>query len=220
MGEPVEDFIAFFQVSDGSPGFTDLLYCKLASGGFFAADQGGDPAFQDGTAARAFTAGKGWVYELSHPMDSGDDDDYSLAIHDKVGWCFTYDDGSNPAGTFPGGEPQYPDGCRSKAFSTGSAASYGDVFKIDAIDEALERLRSLVDSCEFCPPRVLESLRAKVNEAARRYRHDRPEATIKVLEKLVDRAHKLIQSGDLPKAKGRKLVSKAKAIIDGIEAAQ
>ena len=38
VGEPVEDFIAFFQVGDGSPGFTDLLYCKLTSGGFFAAD--------------------------------------------------------------------------------------------------------------------------------------------------------------------------------------
>lgn len=219
---PNEDFIAWFKLTDSFPGFLDLVYCDISPGAVaFLADGGGeDPAVQDGTASRAFTAGSGWVYEFSHPMNSGDDDDYSLDIHDKVGWCFTYDDGSNPTGTFPGGEPQYPAGCRSKAFSTGSSTGYGDVFKIDALDEALERLRALVDSCELCPPRVLESLRAKINEAARGYRHDRPEATVKVLEKLVDRAHELIQSGDLPKARGRLLISKAKAIIGGIEAGQ
>lgn len=103
--------------------------------------------------------------DFSHPLDPGDTDDYSLAIHDKVGWCLTYDDSSNAPPNNPGfafGELQYPAGCFVDfSNSTGGLVRvdttlFGDITKLSELDELLEKLRDklkdIVAVCKFCPP--------------------------------------------------------------------
>ena len=82
----------------------------------------------DGFGVRAFTAGVGQIYELSHPLASGDSDDYVLKVHDRVGWCLVYDDRSNfvQSVSVALGDIQFPPGCFKKAAS-GDTSGYGDV---------------------------------------------------------------------------------------------
>ena len=69
-------------------------------------------------------------YELSHPLASGDSDDYVLKVHDRVGWCLVYDDRSNfvqSVSVVLWKQIQFPDpGCFKKAAS-GDTSGYGDV---------------------------------------------------------------------------------------------
>jgi hypothetical protein len=45
-------------------------------------------------AAGTFTPTVGYVFEMSHPLNSGDSagGDYALSIGSTVGWCFAYND--------------------------------------------------------------------------------------------------------------------------------
>jgi hypothetical protein len=112
-GSPVEDFLADV---GGIP--LDGFYCS----------PGITPQFdnaQNITTARTFTPGIGWAYELSHPLFSGDPDDFGLKPLDRAGWCLVYDDESNP-GALALGDFDYPPGCFAEAAS-GSATRYGNV---------------------------------------------------------------------------------------------
>lgn len=61
-----------------------------------------------------------YFYEIWHPLNSGDVQDYALAPNSTVGFCLTFHD-SVGAGDF-----DYPRGCIFHLYE-GSAASYGDI---------------------------------------------------------------------------------------------
>lgn len=138
----------------------DGYYCNPGSGMQFT----GDPVF-NGDLAVTFNQGIGYTFEFSHPLASGDSLDYALTAGDTVGFCFAYDDHSNPANTSAFGELQYPAGCLSQAFK-GKAALYGDVRKLNEFDEALQAILAKVlaimtkpgppPSCLRCPPFALK----------------------------------------------------------------
>jgi hypothetical protein len=138
----------------------DGYYCNTGDGMTFA----GDPVF-NGDLAVTFTPGVGYTFEFSHPLTSGDALDYALVTGDSVGFCFAYDDQSNPANTSAFGELQYPAGCLSQAFK-GNATLYGDVRKLNEFDEALMAILAKLiavmtkpgppPTCLTCPPFILK----------------------------------------------------------------
>jgi hypothetical protein len=204
---PVEDMIGFLFDS-----YTDSFYCYVPpfSFGFL------DTASVDGTGVRTFTPGVGWVYEFSRPLNSGDPDDYSLAIGDTVGWCLTYDDGSNPGSLAFGNSVQFPPGCYLDAVK-GSTKKYGDVEKISALqgalDELMKRLKALVATCQFCPPDPQESLLDKINEALKQVHrgHDRPAAN--ALKQFIRRTERFVRSGQVLAEEGQRFIELAEEII-------
>jgi hypothetical protein len=107
-----------------NPQFVDANYCAT-SGWNLDVFSGGT---NDATAAVKFTPGVGYVYEVTHPLDSGDSKDYALTTSSRVGWCFIYYDG--PSGT---PQVQYPSGCFGAGPSVPStAAGFGVVQKLSA----------------------------------------------------------------------------------------
>ena len=70
-----------------------------------------------------FAAGAGYVYEISHPLDSGDSKDYSLFPGDALGYCLAYNDASTAV---KGSEAELPTGCVTPT-SSGSASGYGNI---------------------------------------------------------------------------------------------
>ena len=161
FGNPVEDFIGFFLGF-----FTDSFYCFVPPFSFGFTDT----SSVDGNVVREFTE-EGWVYEFSHPLNSGDPEDYSLALGDTVGFCLTYDDGSNLTNSFAFGELQFPPGCFLDAAKS-STEKYGDVVKISELDELLDDLLEILAGlreevaiaklppprCLTCPPNFLKKL--------------------------------------------------------------
>lgn len=78
-----EDAIAV--TGDGA--FSDRHYGYI-SGAFNAPAD----SVENGFAAATFIPGQGYVFEMSHPLNSGDPWDYSLSIGSTVGWCLVYTD--------------------------------------------------------------------------------------------------------------------------------
>jgi hypothetical protein len=118
---------------------------------------GGDSAF-DGDLAIAFDPDTGYTWEFSHPLNTGQSDDYALETGDTVGFCFTYDDVSNGANPHGFGEIQFPDGCFVAA-AGGSLEQFGDVRKVTRLEDQLERLLDKLKdmvatewpTCPHCP---------------------------------------------------------------------
>ncbi|MCS7136921.1 MAG: hypothetical protein NZ941_00950, partial [Candidatus Caldarchaeum sp.] len=84
-GIPVEDAIGYVEPPPRplpSP-LMDMHYCGQPT-----TDQ--PPATVDGsqhiTSAHSFTPGVGYRFEFSHPLNSGDPQDYALSIGSTVGW--------------------------------------------------------------------------------------------------------------------------------------
>jgi hypothetical protein len=193
----------------------DSNYCDVTPGGFQFT---GDASF-DGQAAVTFTGGVGYVYEMSHPLNSGDAKDYGLAIGDTVGWCLAYDDGSNPADSTAFGELQVPAGCVVDA-AMAKTGTFGDVQKVNEFWELLQELKGLVDSCEPCPPRPKESLLDKVNQAVRQQLKGHQHAAANALEQFVKKTGRFVESEQIPAAEGRQFVALAEQIIGGLSAQQ
>ena len=125
--------------SEPGPAIIDVAYCG-------AFDNFSGDAQIDGSAAFTFSPDVGYVYEMAHPLNSGDPADYALALHDTVGFCAVYLDSANAAG-----EVEFPKNC------FGDGEQYGDIFKKGKYDDILAKLCALVDSCESCPPECTRS---------------------------------------------------------------
>jgi hypothetical protein len=217
-GQPDED-----QIGWEADVFVDGFYCRAPEG--FTGGLDFKLPF-DGSAARKFVGGQGATYEFSHPLDSGDVDDYSLALHDTVGWCLTYNDESNSQPTNPGfafGEIQYPHGCfvdfatQNRGLVRGDASLDGDVYKQNALDEALEKVReklkSLVAVCKRCPPDPTEKLKAKINEVIKELAKQQKGKALKSLRSFVKLTHGFVDSGELRAGKGKAFLKAAKSPI-------
>jgi len=209
-GQPDEDSIGwFFGI------FYDGYHCQASDGWWFGLD-----FTINGAGQKAFAPGQGWTFEFSHPLDSGDPDDYSLVPHDTIGWCLTYDDKSNSQPNNPGfafGEIQFPPGCfvdfstQTKGLVRGDATLLADVFKENAFDELLEKLKEklkgLVAGCKFCPPDPRKALLERVNVAIKAVQSERKGKTLKALKQFKGIAK------DLSSKKRKPLVKEAQGSI-------
>lgn len=222
-GEPNEDQVGWFLGF-----FVDAFYCRQPNQTSF----GGDFASAiDGTGAHTFTQGVGSVFEFSHPLDSGDTDDYSLAIHDKVGWCLTYDDTSNNPPNNPGfafGELQYPAGCFVDFSNTtdglvrGDTTLFGDVTKLSELDELLEKLndklKDIVAVCKFCPPGPRAKLLERINEVIQDLAELDQKSAVKGLKGFAKQTKHFINADVLPEAKAKTFIKKGKSFTKKIKA--
>ncbi len=112
---PQEDSI----IAWGGGRFADGHQCHVVGGGLWTTS-GED--LENVRAAVNFAPGEGYLYEWSHPLKSGDPNDYSLSLGSSVGWCFLYGD------TSVGVTLQYPAGCYDGA-KRGDASNYGLIQK-------------------------------------------------------------------------------------------
>jgi hypothetical protein len=222
-GQPVEDKIGW----DPSAFFVDGLYC-FGDGSLLETADAKDPP--DGLGQQKFASGPGSVFEFSHSLDSGDPDDYSLAAHDTVGWCLTYDDQSNSLPANPGfafGEIQYPAGCfidfttQTLGLARGDSTLLGDVYKQSPLDEAFEKLkeklRQFVLACKRCPPDPKAKLLDKVNEAIKELVKQQKGMALKTLKSFDKLTHSFVASGELPAGKGKQFLKGAKSPISLIK---
>lgn len=209
--------------------FNDGYYCRQSDSSTLV---GWDGPF-NGTGDHDFgatTLGAGSVFEFSHPLDSGDADDYSLAHHDTVGWCFTYDDEANSPPNNPGfafGEIQYPPGCfvdfsnQTLGLVRGDSTNFGDVFKLNKLDELLEKLKNklkqYVAGCKPCPPDPTKKLLEKVNEAIKALKKEKQGRAVKALDAFVELTQEFIGSDALPQGKAKKFVKKGKSFANKID---
>jgi hypothetical protein len=110
-----------FALTAGST-FNDDIWCVGTSS--FDTGVGGT---NDGSGVAVFTGGTGYVYEMSHPLSSGDTNgaDYSLSVGSTVGWCFTYFDSNSLV-------VEYPANCFLPALRDGNASGFGNVVKASA----------------------------------------------------------------------------------------
>jgi len=103
---PGEDGVGVRGVPPGE--FIDLNYCGPTLVGSF-------DIISDGHAIRSTAEGVESIYELSHPLASGDGEDFTVSTGQTVGWCLVYiNDGMDFT------EP-YPPDC------FGDASNYGDI---------------------------------------------------------------------------------------------
>jgi hypothetical protein len=169
----------------------------------------------DGQVASTFTHGEGWVFEFSHPLDSGDAFDHSLAIHDTVGFCAIYGDGSNDVG-----DVVFPKGCDVDSYNNGSAEKFADFYQSSQIDALLAALESLVATCETCPPDVRGSLDEYVNVAIDHSRDGNDQAVSRPLADFNDSVKRYEGEGHVSAHEARLLTEASNHIIESIEAGQ
>lgn len=94
--------------------FYDMWYCTTSSD---------DDGSINGAGAIS-EASTPFVFEMSHPLSSGDVNDYSLTVGSTVGWCMGYiDDGV-------GQVVQYPSGCINDWEINALQGSFGSVVKV------------------------------------------------------------------------------------------
>jgi hypothetical protein len=217
FGSAVEDYVGFL-----FGGFFDSWYCNAPPvlGAF------GDTGSSDGTAARAHPTFSEWVFEFSHPLDSADPDDYSVQTGDTLGWCFMYNNDSDPTNSLVFGELQYPPGCFGDANSDDDAAGgktvrYADVFKETKLHDELEaindKLKGLVARCKFCPPDPRAKLLDKINEVIRTLEAEDEPGAIHALDAFVSKTQKLMKSGALP-SKAKRFIREAKISLARLQA--
>jgi hypothetical protein len=189
-------------VSKAGSALIDGAYCGAFE--FFSLDSS-----THGSAAMTFSPDVGYVYEMMHPLDSGDPADYALALHDMVGFCVAYIDASNAAGGV-----QFPKNCQ------GDGERYGDVFQMGEFDDQLAKLKTLVDSCEPCPPAVRRPLEEDIDQAIRQYTRNDEAATAQTLHGFVTTVERSLQAGTLPESVGRQLTAVATPLIAELGAAK
>jgi hypothetical protein len=100
--------------------FYDRHY-EMISGAF----QAPPDSVSNGAAAVTWTPEQGYVYEMSHPLNSGDPRDYSLSPISTVGWGLMYDAYNGASHVFV----TYPAGFNIPA-GVGDASKYGTILKL------------------------------------------------------------------------------------------
>lgn len=127
----------------------------------------------DVNGALQHTPGEGYVFEFSHPLSTGDPNDYDLVIGDTVGLCVFYYDESNDASSFFGFIPSasFPLNCPFN-MTQGLTSFFANVRKVSFLEALLRDIIRLGDAlvripeldriprvCLTCPPFVaLEQL--------------------------------------------------------------
>lgn len=218
-GGAVEDYIGGF-----FGGFSDAYYCYNAPSLIVGFADGGS---WDGVLGSDFTSGTGWVFEFSHPLDSADFDDYSLQTGDTAGWCFTYDDNSNPTDSFAFGELQFPPGCfvdpsDQLDAAQGNTTTYANVYKESKAHDIFEginqKLKGLVRICKPCPPDPRSKLLEKINEMLERLRAERVRGAIAALQQFLATARHLLHAGELPEESGKRFMRVARGYLEQLKA--
>jgi hypothetical protein len=197
----------------GTASHIDLNYCtdanKTISG------LGADIKIPDDiTSDITFTPGQGYVIEMSHPLHSGDAEDYALDIHSTVGFCVVYNDWENHADDFFG-EIDFPPGCFIPKVD---GEKFGDIAKKSPWADLLEKLKGLVDSCEPCPPKLISRLDEIVLQAVSRASANDDAAVAGTLRDFVRKVTSFRRAGKISKSTARALKAPAKEIIASIEA--
>lgn len=217
--QPVEDFIGASLFQPGV--FTDSYYCKPAGSFLFGFDDTGQDNGSGGCSPNG--ANTKQVCELSHPLNSGDADDYSVKPLDTLGWCFTYDDKANNAnaiGSF--GDIQYPAGCyldktNHKDALNGNATHYGDIQKrpvTDALAQAVkDKLQQYLATCRFCPPDPTRDLLGEVRVAIGQLNAQHAGRAVTALQTAVSHAKRFVASGQLSAGRGHQVINRARALI-------
>lgn len=133
-----EDAI-FVSGIDGA--FSDRHY-ELITGAF----QAPPDSIVNGAAAATWTPEQGYVYEMSHPLNSGDPRDYSLSPVSTVGWGLFYEDDNGASYVYI----TYPPNFNIPA-GTGDASKYGDILKL-AGDKPVGGLTLSTNKLEILAP--------------------------------------------------------------------
>ena len=187
----VEDLITF----QGAE-FRDEYYCQ----------DGGDPPFLfytnpdsvfHGTGARVFTDGVGTVYELSHPLDSGDPDDYALSPGDTIGYCVLYRDSKRD-------EIEFPAGCFEEiAVTATTTETFADIAVLGPLDDNLKKLLDVAQklwvtrlpipapnatACVVCTRVLLPTLERAYDALTTQGREDGAKLAIRSLQQFLKRA--------------------------------
>lgn len=116
-----DDALGFAPVGGG---FVDLSYCGLPSPSNYSPPPVTVDTLQDGTGIMSYSTANGYVFEMSHPMNSGDLYDYHLSPGSTFGWCaYFWDANSHHVW-------DYPVDCYGVYGGTGSASRYGDIKKL------------------------------------------------------------------------------------------
>jgi hypothetical protein len=195
----LQDRIAVDASSQGVT-FVDGTYCG-------AGETENIDAVQNIVGVGGYVTGQGYVLEFSHPLNSGDSADYTLGIHDTVGFCLTYVDSSN------GALVTYP----KTQDCLGSGPHYAHVFKVSLIDGLLDELGSLVAGCKPpCRPQVLEKLLAKVNEAIAQSHAGDADVASHTLDAFIKKAKRSASAGKLSRGQARAFVHAAKDVQEHI----
>jgi len=139
----MEDLIVSF-VGTPSGTYNDQAYC-FSGGGTLDTTGGGT----NDVVARTSTGGLGRIFELSHPLSSGDSLDYSLNIGDTVGFCVLY--GDYPSGVLI----DFPSGCYTAAIDSGDASGFGDIAKRGAVSAPVGGELLAVDKVRIVMPWVI-----------------------------------------------------------------
>lgn len=217
FGGPVEDYIGY---SHGA--FIDRWYCNKPS---FIQDADGGGTHGAAAASHVFPD---WVFEFSHPLDSTDPDDYAVATGDTLGWCFTYNNASDPTNSTAVGELQYPPGCWFDANSSddavqGSTLKYADLEKEtlthDSLQALKDKLKGLVATCDFCPPDPRAKLREKIINVVTDLKADNKAGAISALKAFIRSTRKMIGAERLPAKEARRFVGEARDLLGNLAAA-
>ncbi len=123
-----DDALGFVPTGGPQQSFVDMSYCGLPSPHSYSPPpvtlDTSHGTTQDGTGVISYSATNGYVFEMSHPMNSHDPYDYALSPGSTVGWCVYFSD-ANSHLVF-----DYPLDCSLVYGGTGSASKYGDIKKL------------------------------------------------------------------------------------------
>jgi hypothetical protein len=114
---------------------------------------------------------------------------------------------------FPGVGPASADPAYA-AHTEGFAANLSSPFGPDK--ELLDKLKGLVDSCDFCPPIAVESLHDRIDHAVKHVEKGQRRAAIAALDQFVRRTERFVRSGLVSVETGRRFAAAAEAIIAGL----
>jgi hypothetical protein len=171
-----------------------------------------DVGANDGQGASALSK-TGAVFELSHPLMSGDASDYALQVHDTVGFCAIYRDSANPEMgdieiTYSGQFVDLPHPCF--LFPSGGG---GLVRKVSAWDSVLKKIERLVAVCAYCPPDPRRTLLNDIRSAQAESLADHADVVVQDMHVLIDHTRRFLRSGRLRPPLARRLIVGANDVI-------
>ena len=167
--------------------------------------------------------------EFSKPLRSGDLDDFSLVPGDTIGWCFTYNDRSNPTnalGTAVPTDVQYPVGCwldKTAHHDTlsGSTTRYANALihsdlsiLVKTIDVQLGRY---LLTCQFCPPDPTKQLQGELRLTRSALAERHRDRAARALRSFVSSIQRLVRNGLFPAKSADVLIPRARRIIFELE---
>jgi hypothetical protein len=175
----------------------------------------------DGTGAMTYKQDPNYpisyVFEMSHPLKTGQPYDYALDSHDTVGWCYVYNDSSaSPVSAL--GQVDFPQGCfiGSQGSASGSTKRYADIYIKSPLDGTLGLLGDDYKAiCNPCPNPVEEVLGPSINEAVRQSRVDHVARVVRMLRGFMREVRSFKADRQLPAAQANQLIRAAQNALAG-----